>query len=60
MSKYIVTNALHVDEFQSVSKMEVEIIRMVANMYHGDDKSCGMMTSGGTESILLACLAYRE
>jgi sphinganine-1-phosphate aldolase len=60
MSKYIVTNALHVDEFKSVSQMEVEIIRMIANMYHGDDKSCGMMTSGGTESILLACLAYRE
>ena len=33
---------------------------MVANMYNGDDKSCGLMTSGGTESILLACLSYRE
>jgi sphinganine-1-phosphate aldolase len=40
--------------------MEAEIIRMTANLYHGDDKSCGIGTSGGTESIILACLAYRE
>lgn len=60
MSKYVVTNPLHNEEFASVSQMEAEIIRMVANMYNGDDKSCGVMTSGGTESILLACLAYRE
>lgn len=60
MSKFVVTNPLHVDEFPSVSQMEAEIIRIVANLYNGDDKSCGMLTSGGTESILLACLAYRE
>jgi len=60
MAKYVVTNSLHNEEFQSVSQMESEIIRMVANMYNGDDKSCGIMTSGGTESILLSCLAYRE
>lgn len=33
---------------------------MVCNMYNGDDESCGVLTSGGTESILLAMLAYRE
>lgn len=40
--------------------MEAEIIRMVAGMYSGDSESCGVLTSGGTESILLAVLAYRE
>lgn len=40
--------------------MEAEIIRMVANLYHGDRSVCGLLTSGGTESILLACLAYKE
>jgi len=60
MSKYIATNSLYNDFFPSVSQMEAEIIRMVANLYNGDKNSCGIMTSGGTESILLACLAYRE
>jgi glutamate/tyrosine decarboxylase-like PLP-dependent enzyme len=29
-------------------------------MYNGDKDSCGIITAGGTESILLAMLAYRE
>lgn len=33
---------------------------MVANMYNGDKNVCGILTSGGTESNLLAMLAYRE
>lgn len=33
---------------------------MVCTLYNGDDKSCGLLSSGGTESIILACLAYRE
>lgn len=60
MSGYIITNPLHADEFKTVTMMEAEIIRMIANMYNGDSKACGSLTSGGTESILLACLAYRE
>ena len=57
---FIVTNPLHMDEFKSVVQMEAEIIRMVANLYQGGPESCGIVTSGGTESIILACLAYRE
>lgn len=33
---------------------------MVLNLYHGDENSCGIITSGGTESIIMAVLAYRE
>jgi len=40
--------------------MEAEIIRMILNLYNGDENTCGIGTSGGTESIILACLAYRE
>jgi len=40
--------------------MEAEILRMVCNLYKGDAKTCGIGTSGGTESILLAVLAHRE
>jgi sphinganine-1-phosphate aldolase len=40
--------------------MEAEIIRWTLDLYNGDKDSCGIITSGGTESIILACLAYRE
>ena len=60
MNKFVVTNPLHADEFTIVTQMEAEILRMVLNLYHGDEKSCGILTSGGTESIINAVLAYRE
>jgi sphinganine-1-phosphate aldolase len=60
MRYFIVVNPLHSEEFLPVTTMEAEIIRMVLDMYHGDENTCGIGTSGGTESILLAMLAYRE
>jgi sphinganine-1-phosphate aldolase len=39
--------------------MEAEIIRWTLNLYKGDKDSCGIVTSGGTESIILSMLAYR-
>jgi len=41
--------------------MEVEIVAMTSSMLHGDPKTCaGHMSSGGTESMLLAVYTYRE
>ncbi|CAK9300315.1 unnamed protein product [Gordionus sp. m RMFG-2023] len=54
------SNPLHPDVYPSIMKMESEIVRMCCNLYGGDDNSCGTVTTGGTESILLACLAYRN
>ncbi|KAG7158655.1 Sphingosine-1-phosphate lyase 1-like [Homarus americanus] len=54
------TNPLHPDVFPGVRKMEAEVVRMCCAMYNGDSKSCGCMTTGGTESIILACKAYRD
>jgi sphinganine-1-phosphate aldolase len=39
--------------------MEAEVIRWTLELYNGDKESCGILTSGGTESILLAMLAYK-
>lgn len=33
---------------------------MTLNLFHGGPDGCGTMTSGGTESILMACKAYRD
>lgn len=54
------TNPLHPDLFPGLCKMEAEVIRMSANLFHGDEDVVGSMTSGGTESILMACKAFRD
>lgn len=58
--KYAFTNPLHPDIFPEIREMEIDIIHMVRSMFKGDDDVCGNVTSGGTESILLACYTYRE
>lgn len=54
------TNPLHPDIFPGVCKMEAEVVRMAATLFNGSSKACGTMTTGGTESILMACKAYRD
>ncbi|GLH10854.1 Sphingosine-1-phosphate lyase [Gryllus bimaculatus] len=54
------TNPLHPDIFPGVCKMEAEVVRMTANLFNGGPLSCGTMTTGGTESIVMACKAYRN
>lgn len=42
--------------------MEAELISMTLSLFHGDSapSACGTTTSGGTESIVMACKAYRD
>ncbi|KAG8551898.1 hypothetical protein GDO81_004330 [Engystomops pustulosus] len=54
------TNPLHPDVFPGVRKMEAEVVRMACNLFRGGPETCGAVTSGGTESILMACKAYRD
>eukprot|EP01061_Rhynchopus_euleeides_P028642 TRINITY_DN4671_c0_g1_i1.p1 TRINITY_DN4671_c0_g1~~TRINITY_DN4671_c0_g1_i1.p1 ORF type:complete len:558 (+),score=220.02 TRINITY_DN4671_c0_g1_i1:55-1728(+) len=54
------TNPLQGGHFSGVRKMEAEVISMVVNMFNGGPRACGAMTTGGTESILLAVKAYRD
>jgi sphinganine-1-phosphate aldolase len=61
-------NALQRDMCLSMNRFESEIIAMTAGLFHGDavterdpmHKACGVIGSGGTESILNAMIAYRE
>jgi sphinganine-1-phosphate aldolase len=56
-------NPLHADLWPSGAKFEAEIVAMTAAMLGGDDPGrqiVGTVTSGGTESILLAMRAYRD
>lgn len=52
-------NILQRDMCPSGTKFEAEIVSMTAKMLHGED-AVGAITSGGSESIILPMLAYRE
>jgi glutamate/tyrosine decarboxylase-like PLP-dependent enzyme len=56
------TNPLHADIWPSIAKYEAEIVAMTADMLGAGqtDEICGTMSSGGTESILLAMKTYRD
>jgi len=41
-------------------KFENEVVAMTASMLHGNDQVVGSVTSGGTESILMAMKTYRD
>lgn len=57
------SNPLHADLWPSSSKFEAEIVSMTASMLGANQtysEICGTVTSGGTESILLAMKTYRD
>jgi sphinganine-1-phosphate aldolase len=56
------TNPLHTDSFPSIRQMEAEIVSMAVNMYNGSPEAgnCGSITTGGTESIMMAVKTYRD
>ena len=57
------SNPMHFDTWPSSVKFEAEIVAMTANMLGADgteDEIAGTVSSGGTESILLAMKTYRE
>ncbi len=57
-------NPLHMDVWPSINKYEAEIISMTAAMLGAGPTTagdaCGSVTSGGTESILMAMKSYRD
>ena len=58
---FSVSNPLHSSTWPSVNKFEAEIIAMTASLLNGGDEGvCGCMTSGGTESILMAAKTHRQ
>ena len=58
------SNPLHADVWPSTTKFEAEIVAMTAHMLGagtaGAGEVCGTVSSGGTESILLAIKTYRD
>lgn len=46
--------------FESLQRMEREVVQMTAGMLNANGEAVGTMSSGGTESIFLALYTYRE
>lgn len=53
-------NGLNPMAFKSLKKMESQVVQMTASMLNAPPKCAGVMTSGGTESILMAVKAARD
>jgi glutamate/tyrosine decarboxylase-like PLP-dependent enzyme len=57
---YSSANGLNPSAFKSLKQFETQIIAATAELLHGGPETCGVVTSGGTESCLLAVKTYRD
>jgi glutamate/tyrosine decarboxylase-like PLP-dependent enzyme len=57
---FFAENGLNPAAFPSLRKFEAEVVAMTASLLGGDQNVAGSMTSGGTESVLLAVKTARD
>jgi glutamate/tyrosine decarboxylase-like PLP-dependent enzyme len=58
--RFACENGLNPTAFKSLKKFETEVISATADILHGTEDVCGVVTSGGTESCLMAVKTYRD
>lgn len=58
--QYYADNALNPTATPSLAELETEAVSMCADLFHGDEQVCGNITTGGTESILLAVKTAKD
>ncbi|MBI5090455.1 MAG: aspartate aminotransferase family protein [Actinobacteria bacterium] len=58
--RFSTENALNTDAFPSLRQLQADVVAIVGDWLEGGPEAAGFMTSGGTESILLAVKAARE
>ena len=59
-ASYLSENGLNTEAFPSLRRLQSEVVDTVSAWLHGGTEAAGFMTSGGTESLLLAVRAARE
>jgi glutamate/tyrosine decarboxylase-like PLP-dependent enzyme len=59
-SLFFSENGLNPMAFPSLKRFEAEVVSMTASLLGGSEQTAGNMTSGGTESILMAVKTARE
>lgn len=58
--QFYADNALNPTATPSLAGIEAETVSMCADLFHGDENTRGNITTGGTESILLAIKTARD
>jgi sphinganine-1-phosphate aldolase len=58
--RFACENGLNPTAFKSLKKFETDVISATADILNGTKDVCGVVTSGGTESCLLAVKTYRD
>lgn len=59
-TRFLPQNALYVNMYPSIGKLEQDVVASVAELLRADDDVVGNITSGGTESILMAVKTARD
>lgn len=59
-TRFLPHNALYVNMYPSIGKMEKDVVTSVAELLRADDDVVGNFTSGGTESIMMAVKTARD
>src|SRR6266511_4415871 len=57
---FLTENGLDPSVFPSMLKLETDVVRAVINLLRGDSNAVGHLTTGGTESIMLAVKTARD
>jgi len=57
---FLTENALDPSVFPSMLKLETDVVRAVIHLLRGDSNAVGHLTTGGTESIMLAVKTARD
>lgn len=60
LENYLYQNPLHLDTFKELLRMESEVLQMTSDLLSPDSRVYGSLTSGGTESIMLAIYTYKQ
>jgi sphinganine-1-phosphate aldolase len=58
--RFACENGLNPTAFKSLKKFETDVISATADILHGTEEVCGVVTSGGTESCMMAVKTYRD
>jgi len=58
--RFFSENALNPMAFPSLRRFESDVVSMAAGLFHGPDGAAGTMTSGGSESLLMAVKTARD
>jgi glutamate/tyrosine decarboxylase-like PLP-dependent enzyme len=59
-TRFLAQNALYVNMYPSIGRLERDVVASVAGLLRADDEVTGNITSGGTESIIMAVKTARD